>query len=369
MLSWYDIHPLWKGGGLIEIAKHLLLEVILTTVDVILDLMTFLEFLEKGNVKWAYTNLSFIFLPFVLRVTTCTFEQLKNTYPLTYKVKTVLCTSIQYLPVIQTFFSIKRFFLLKDQTVHTSDPTKLIEAYKESTRLKVYEAFSEAAPSQILNLCIFLVTGSVTYTQIFSMSTSFLSLSLTGSAVFYLYRGKLEEDAHPSVELLSLSIIPMLLNTAASMIFWGVLAAHANILILPCTCLVFLVTYITLKIDDYFFDSKIDSNYRTIEIALINTWQPVAVGRQKSTLILSAIASYGSRLILILLLWIFGAYRANNLLKLNLVWSPPLLTCLSNESYSILQFKLTSPCYSLQDCFCGTSCGIETKEKIRYART
>ena len=367
-VSWlYDIVPLWRGGGLLKLLKYLLFDVFLWTADVVTDILTFIEFFQNGNTKWAYTNLSFIFLPFVIRLVTAIYDQFKGNQEIRIeKLKEVVLASIKALPIIQTIFSIRRFFVLKDQLLHTSDPSQLNQTYRESAHLKVFEAFAEAGPSQILNVYIFFVTGSLTWTQGLSLFTGFLSLSMSSLTVYYLFRSKKEEDPNPSIPLLLMPMLPMLVNTVASTLLWAIVASFGSFLIMPSIILVFVTIYTSLLVKHRFVAEPKDtgSNYSRHEVALLNTFQPVAVGNHGYTLVISAVASYGARLFMILLLWIFQAYRLHN----NTEFSPtaPLLTCVPEDYLQAYQLKAnqSNSCTTLGNCSVGNESA--SSERIRY---
>ena len=366
----YDIVPLWRGGGMFKLLKYLVFDVVLLTADVVTDILTFNEFLNNGNPKWAYTNLSFIFLPSIIRLMTTTYEQFKCNQEVKMekneKVKEVVLASIKALPIIQTIFSIRRFFVLKNQLLHTSDPSQLNKTYRESAHLKVFEAFAEAGPSQILNIYIFLVTGSLTWTQCLSLTTGFFSLSMSSLTVYYLFRSKKEEDPNPSIPLLLMPMLPMLVNTVASTLLWAIVASFGSFLIIPSIILVFVTIYTSLLVKHCFVAEPEDtgSNYSRHEVALLNTFQPVAVGNHGYTLVISAVASYGARLFMILLLWIFQAYRLHN----NTEFSPtaPLLTCVPEDHFQAYQAKAnqSNSCTTLGNCFVGNESA--NSERIRY---
>ena len=369
-VSWlYDIVPLARGGGLFKLLKYFLFDVVLMTADVVTDILTFIEFLNNGNTKWAYTNLSFIFLPSVIRLVTTTYEQSKGNLEIKIKknekVKEVMLASIKALPIIQTIFSIRRFFVLKDQLLHTSDPSQLNKTYRESAQLKVFEAFAEAGPSQVLNVYIFLVTGCLTWTQGLSITTGFLSLSMSSLTVYYLFRSKKEEDPNPSIPLLLMPLLPMIVNTVASTLLWAIVASFGSILIVPSIFLVFVSTYTSLLFKNRFIAEPEDTeiNYSRYEVALLNTFQPVAVGNHSNTLAISAVASYGARLVLILLLWIFQAYRLHTNTEFSS--TAPLLTCVPEDFFRTYQAKtnLSNTCTTLGNCFYGIE---SASERIRY---
>ena len=295
-------------------------------------------------------------------------EDTRRKSPVVFKkLASAFLNSMHCLPVLQTFFNIRRFFILKDQLVHTSDPAKMRNTLKDSAKLRIYEAVAEAGPTQVLNTYIFFMTGSLTTTQTVSLASSFISLSMSGVAVFYLYRSPKEEDANPHFLLVVLTLLPMLLNTVASTLLWAMIAAFGNFLIVPCVLLVIGVTYAALAIRDYFsdFDGK-ESLYSRLEIAVLNAYQPVAVGGHKFTLVISAVATFGTRLILIIILWTCQAYSWKHTLGLRLKWSPSLLTCVEPNSTAYLEANKTNTCNSTSSCFCGTSCEtIKIEEQIR----
>ena len=349
------------------LSKISLFEVILVTSDVFLDFQTFRQFLEEGNEKWAYTNLSFMFIPFVIRIITSSIEEFKKP---TKKPWLILYKSCQSLPFVQTGFAIHRLHRLKEQLVLTTNPKELLKIYQNSARSKIYESYGEAAPSQVLNLTIFFLRGSITETQIFSLCTSYLSLSLTGVTVFYLFRNKQEVEANPPLPLLVITLIPMLLNTAASTILWSILSAYTNVFIIPCLVMVFLITYGSLIIANYFDKTnKADSIYSIFEISLVNTWQPTAIGKYRHTLVVSAIASYGTRLLFIICLWLTDTQDNLSAMVSSIInhqWNPPLLTCITRESFGSLAIpeKYNSTCSNISSCFCGIACE-KIKEQIR----
>ena len=365
LLTWHDFKALFQAGGWFPLVKYALFDIALLTSDVFLDFSTFFDFLAEGNEKWAYSNLSFMFIPFVLRIVTSSIDEFRKQETKVLKLINILYKSCQSLPLLQTVFAIKRFIKLKEQFVFTTNPKELLKTFQDSTRYKTYEGLGEAAPSQILNLTIFFLRGSITETQILSLCTSYLSLSLTSVSVFYLFRTKQEVEANPPLPLMLITLFPMLLNTAASMILWSILSAYANVFIIPCLLVIFLATYGSLKIASYFDKTEAESIYSLIEISLINTWQPIAIGKHKHTLAISAIVSYGTRMVFIICFWLTDI-RNNLSSMVNHQWYPPLLTCITRESFGSVSIpeKYNSTCYNISSCFCGIACD-KTKEQIR----
>ena len=306
-----------------------------------------------------------MFIPFALRIVTSSIDEFRKQETKVLKLINILYKSCQSLPLLQTVFAIKRFIKLKEQFVFTTNPKELLKTFQDSTRYKTYEGLGEAAPSQILNLTIFFLRGSITETQILSLCTSYLSLSLTSVSVFYLFRTKQEVEANPPLPLMLITLFPMLLNTAASMILWSILSAYANVFIIPCLLVIFLATYGSLKIASYFDKTEAETIYSLIEISLINTWQPIAIGKRKHTLAISAIVSYGTRMVIIICFWLTDI-RNNLSSMVNHQWYPPLLTCITRESFGSLAIpeKYNSTCSNISSCFCGIACE-KIKEQIR----
>ena len=158
-----------------------------------LDLKTSLQFYRDGEPRWALINTCSVFMPFVFRFISFIEEFKRNGSKFrclgTQKAlrKAGLC-----LPFVKTYHAVSRLRKMREQAVFLTSATKLNKVMKENSQSAIFEAFLEAAPCQILNIYIFLVTGTIMQTQVastggfmkkvlsvytHSMTTIYLSLS------------------------------------------------------------------------------------------------------------------------------------------------------------------------------------------------
>ena len=347
----YDVKELKKNGELVKLAKFLFLNIFLVTLDVILDIKTSIHFFEDGEPHWGTLNVVFIFNPSMFMLVTCFIKEFnKGTIN---ALREALKKAAFCLPIIQTFRAIWRLHQMRKQAVFLTNAVNLHSIKKENAEAAIFEGFLEAAPCQILNLHILLLTGSITETQVASICTSIITLTLTAERVYFLYRTQEEEDVDPSWRLQLLVFPCMLLNTISSTILWSVLSANFNVWILLCTPFVFFTNLTCLEIYNTFKGFK-QGFKDTVPVSLFASWLPSPLGTANNMLGYLAASSYVSKLALISVIWLL------RWLNVSYLPHPPLTTC-AHTNYS----SSMSYCYSITNCFCGFQCDNK-KQKIRY---
>ena len=332
----YDVKELKKSGELNKLVKFLLFDIFFITLDVMLDIRTSFQFFEDGEPHWGTLNVCIVFLPFVWRFMTCILEDLSCQGILHAFWRAFLC-----LPIIQTFRAIWRLHQMRQQAVFLSSPENLYQVKMENAEAAFFEGIIEAAPSQILNLHIFILTGSISESQVFSICTSMISLTLNAERVYFLYIED-EGDFDPSLKLQLLVFPFMLLNTISSTILWSLLSANYNVWILLCIPVVEILGY------------KLQLNEMVkVWILGLTTWIPSALGTGRKMFRSLAASSYLSKIVLITVIW-FLKWMDSPFLP-----HPPLTSCAeTRENVSIAY------CYNITDCFCGFDCE-DKKQKIR----
>ena len=333
----------------------LVLDIFLTTLDVILDVSTSYQFYKNDETHWCLMNLCFMVMPSLGMFVTVFFEEFKNngskfSYGILNK---ALMRALLSLPFIQTFRAIRRFKEMREQAVFLTSAENLNKIKKENAEAAIFEAFLEAAPSQVLNIFIFLVTGAITETQVASTCTSVFSLSLAAERVYFHYRTEMDVD--PSWRLKLLVLPCMLLNIISNTILWSVLAANSNIGILYCMLFVFIMNFAMLKTCNPLSSVEL-MQFSPFSVSLLSTWAPSTLGCGRRMFCSLAISSYTSKLFLIVVFWMLRWLDAPFLPY------PPLTSCTSNNNISMAY------CYSITECFCGFQCE-DKKQKIRYFKT
>ena len=343
----YDVKELNKNGEFWKLVKFLLFDICFITLDVILDIRTSVQFFEDGDPHWGTLNVCFLILPVVCRFITCFIEDLSWKGTLNAFWKAFLC-----LPIIQTFRGIWRLHQMRQQAVFLTSTENLYKVKKENAEAAIFEGFLEAAPSQVLNLHILLLTGSISETQVASVCTSMISLTLTAERVYFLYRSKDEEDVDPSLKLQLLVLPFMLLNTISNTILWSVLSANSNAGVIYCIIFVLTINWAVLKSCNSFISVE-QITSPPLALSILTTWIPSPLGSGRKMFRSLSISSYFSKFALITVIWWLRWLDASFLPH------PPLTTCAeAKENVSIAY------CYNITDCFCGFHCE-DKKQKIR----
>ena len=352
---WFDLGELKTKGGWPELLVFLITDIILLTLDVGLDVSTSYEFYMNGEVNWAAVNFGLIFLPCVVRFATSTIEELKSERKGLDTIKQAWGRAVLCLPFFQTYRTIKRFIEMREQKVFQTSTKNMNSIREENANASICEGYLEAAPCQIFNIYVYLVTGTITQTQVGSICTSILTLSLTAEKVYFLYRAKNEKDVDPNWRLKLYLLLPMMLNISSNTILWSLLAANCKIGIVGCIFFVFTVNWGVIKCC-HVEDTK--QMYSTPSVvAVLSTWSPSCIGTGREMFRSLFISSYLSKLV------IMAAFYLLKTFEVSFLPNPPLTSCISTSVNNSGSNSLTM-CYNISDCFCGFDCENK-KQKIR----
>ena len=349
----YDARELKRNGELGKLVKFIIFDIFLIFLDVFLDVKTSVQYYQDGEPLWGTLNVCAIFLPFLLRLITCLIEEFKKGSRFSIKgTNNALKKAVFCLPFIQTFRAIMRLKEMRKQAVFLTSVVNLHEIKKENAEAAIFEGFLEAAPCQVLNVYIVIVTGSLSATQALSICTSMLSLTLTAERVYFMYRKQEEMDFEPSWRLVFFLVFPfMLVNIFSNTILWSVLAANYNVGVTACILLALSMNFAIVKMCDkgksehMFFSSW--------TVALLTTWVPSPLGSGRKVFMSLAVSSYMSKLVML------GVVIFLRWLETPFLPFPPLTTCTSTNQTVGIDY-----CSSINDCFCWASC-TNTKQKIR----
>ena len=350
---WLDFGELKTKGGWFQLLVFLITDIILLTLDVGLDVSTSYEFYMNGEVNWAVVNFGLIFLPFVVRLATSTIEELKSERKGLDMIKQAWGKAVLCLPFFQTFCTIKRFSEMLEQKVFQTSTKNMNSIREENAIASIYVGFLEAASCQIFNIYVYLVTGSITQTQVGSICTSILTSSLTAEKFYFLYRAKNEIDVDPNRRLKLSLLIPMMLDISWNTLLWSFLAANFKIGIVGCIFIVFIVNWGVINCC-YVEDTK----YSTPSVvAVLSTWSPSCIGSGGEMFVALSQSSYLSKFL------IMCAFCFLKTFEVSFLPNPPLTSCISTSVNNSGNNSLTL-CYSYSDCFCGFDCE-NRHQKIR----
>ena len=344
----FDLKKMKETGGLLDLALFLIADIILLTLDVFLDLSTTLEFYTEGYVNFAAISFAFIFLPFCIRFLMALNKTTKMGLS---QLSLLLWRACHSLPVVQTYQAVLRFIVMWEQSVFTTSAMMVNSIKEENAIAAIYEGCLEAAPSQIFNLYLILVTGSFTPAQLASMITSLLTLSLTGERVYFLYRTKQTKDVNPHWRLKLIVLPCMILNVLSNSILWALLAANAGLGVVVCIGFTITVIWAAARCSNSLV-STWDMFESTAQVATLTTWVPSAIGASRRMFLSLAVSSYATKSFLVLLFIWLRHVRAPFLS------SPPLMSCISRSSIKGNESISASLCYSLTECFCGFYCEV-----------
>ena len=395
----------WEKGVFKDIFLFLVFNIILLTIDVILDIKTCIQFFLSGNILWAMLNFYMIFNPFILRffsnfVIKLTTEKRRSSkmkiMSFSCKIWETIEKSYSCLPLFQTIKNIKSWQEMKTQKIYLTRAKAIFGIQCESIVNSIFEAFGEGAPCQILNLYIFLATGYMSETQIISVVVGAVSLSLTSIKIFFLYRSEDEVEVEPGWRLILLTIFPMMINTVASILLWTFIAAHTGGYVVFVVLVVFVLNWASIQLATLSYKKEIiqgsetfenevsdidggdreeevfNFTFTNLEVAMISTLLPCVVGKTRGIYVSQLLCTNISKLVILSCIWYLQWYIPTEHWFLN----TSLVTCIDqmNDTEYLLctERKInatnSNPCIcgSLQNCFCGYSCSESQRgEKIR----
>ena len=202
-----------KGQALL----YIVLNGILPAIDVISDVFTFVELLESANPRWAATTLLCIFLPFAAKTGMFFKDLIQGKASLEN-----LAGLFLHFPLVSPliFATLGLHLVLLDKTKAENSAT--IETIQKVAALgSLYESFFEAGPQLLVQLNIVNCTGRVSKTQLFSMSSSIVTLSLTSARAFYIQRDIVHADPAPNPHMLIRALPWNFLQVVCSAIQWS----------------------------------------------------------------------------------------------------------------------------------------------------
>ena len=205
-----------KGQALL----YIVLNGILPAIDVISDVFTFVELLDSSNPKWAFTSLFCIFLPFTVKMLMFVKEVCQGKASLEN-----LAGLFLHFPLVSPliFATLGLHLLILDATEAENSAT--IETIQKVAALgSLYESFFEAGPQLLVQLNIVSCTGRVSHTQLFSMSSSIVTLSLTSARAYYIQRDIVHADPAPNPHMLLRALPWNFLQVVSSAIQWAYVA-------------------------------------------------------------------------------------------------------------------------------------------------
>ena len=203
-----------------------LFSVFLTTVDLGSDTYQSYDYIINGNIFWGQTTITIVFVPFftvLISESLRHFLKKEGDKNITWISK--LKTIFKHFPFVQPlihFLCLKDMKMAKDQMekslkfYESFNPDMITDKNKEFIqkdveraandyvkakdnclrimtdfqKMKLYEAFGESAPQAALQISIVLQVGILSTTQIITICTSFLSLTLGASEILLMMSTK-----------------------------------------------------------------------------------------------------------------------------------------------------------------------------------
>jgi len=215
------------------ILKFTFFNVILGLADILTDLITFLFLLDEGHFAWALLTAQWIVMPFLvnasdflLRVATAKWNNKRTRYD-TFGALALgfYNEAVAHLPFVMAIHNLWRAKLLYDlnygqPNFRSRDHKKVRDILDEAGKGSFAESMYEAGPQSVTQVSIVLSTGQPTWTQIFSLITSVLSLSWGASRAFLILRPADKADPDPETTTVLLRIWPYMLDSVCSKSTW-----------------------------------------------------------------------------------------------------------------------------------------------------
>ena len=199
---------------------YIVLNCVLPAIDVLSDVFTFVVLLDSGNPLWAWSTLTCVFLPFGLKTIMFFNDLVRGRASIQNLAGLVL-----HFPLVSPliFGTLGLRLLMIDETKAENAAT--IERIQKIAGLgSLYESYLESGPQVLVQLHIVTCTGRVGTTQLVSMCSSIVMLSLTSARAFYIQRDVVHSEPSPSPHML-LQVIPWKFCQVVSSVFqWSYVA-------------------------------------------------------------------------------------------------------------------------------------------------
>ena len=199
---------------------YIVLNCVLPAIDVLSDVFTFVVLLDSGNTLWAWSTLTCVFLPFGLKTIMFFNDLVRGRASIQNLAGLVL-----HFPLVSPliFGTLGLRLLMIDATKAENAAT--IERIQKIAGLgSLYESYLESGPQVLVQLHIVTCTGRVGTTQLVSMCSSIVMLSLTSARSFYIQRDVVHSEPSPSPHML-LQVIPWKFFQVVSSVFqWSYVA-------------------------------------------------------------------------------------------------------------------------------------------------
>jgi len=311
------------------------------------DSKTCFDYWTTNHVQWGTLTLVWMGMPFVVKcilfIRWCWFLDKNSNAQDDSTTKHELFKLFLHLPFLLPFRCLYLSWKLWKMGWGTnkfdhSKSKKVEDIQREAGEAGMYESYFEAGPQAVSQLVIVLSSGTITTTQIISITISILSLSWSASRAFFIQRSLKEADPDPNKLLVILRVFPwMLISVMTSLITWTCIGGIIGPFCLLLIFLSFLVNYIVLKFYNWLCPvndekeekaSGTDGDNFFFKAAICSAWVPSIPGKQKWTFTTSAISSITIRTVF--LVTTFALAFSGQSCQFN--EKPFLLSCISDQS-------------------------------------
>ena len=199
---------------------YIVLNCVLPAIDVLSDVFTFVVLLDSGNTLWAWSTLTCVFLPFGLK-TIMFFNDLVRGRA---SIQNLAGLVLHFPLVSPLIFGTLGLRLLMIDATKAENAATIEKIQKIAGLGSLYESYLESGPQVLVQLHIVTCTGRVGTTQLVSMCSSIVMLSLTSARAFYIQRDVVHSEPSPSPHML-LQVIPWKFFQVVSSVFqWSYVA-------------------------------------------------------------------------------------------------------------------------------------------------
>ena len=173
---------------------HFTLNAGIPTIDMATDLITALSLIVNGHIYWGLSSISFMFLPFAMKLGMLISESLKGNAQMRHVVSLIL--SIPFInPLKQTLMALRLALI---DPAKKRNRKKIEAVVKDASLNSLYEAILEAGPQLLIQSHIVLSIGEISTIQAISMCSSLFTLTLAAARGFFVQRGRKYADPEPS---------------------------------------------------------------------------------------------------------------------------------------------------------------------------
>ena len=180
----------------------LFLNGIMPAIDVLSDVFTFTELLDSNNPKWAATTLTAILLPFAAK----TGMFLKDCFQGKATLENLVSLFLHFPLVSPLIFITLGLYLLTLDSSKAKHSATIETINKIAGLGSLYESFFESGPQLLVQLNIVGCTGRTSKTQLFSMCSSIITLSVTSARAFFIQRDVIHAEPAPSGYMLLMTV-------------------------------------------------------------------------------------------------------------------------------------------------------------------